>query len=381
MSNLEEYDLVVLGSGRGRFFAWSLASQGKRAAVVERQYVTGSCPSIACLPSKYLIHGAKVASYFRRGAEFGIAPGDWKVDMPAVRDRKRKMIDGMVALNHQRYRESGAELVMGQGRFVGPKTIEVATADGGTRTLRGDVVVISTGSRARIDPIPGLAEARPMTHIEALELDRVPEHLLVLGGGYVGLELAQAMRRFGSRVTVIERNDALAHREDPRRLGGPAGALRRRGDRGPDGHARRSRRGAVRRVREAARDARRGGGRDRGLGPPGRERTDAEHRRHRPGGGRGRAGRPGLRQGRRAAPDHGPRRVGGGRLRRQPPLHAHRRRRCPRGPRQPRRHRPDDDRPSRAFLPVHRPRAGPGRPERVGGERVAGSPTGSRRSP
>ena len=101
MSHPEEYDLVVLGSGRGRFLAWSLASQGKRAAVVERRYVTGSCPSIACLPSKNVIHGAKVASYFRRGAEFGIAAGDWKVEMPAVRDRKRKMVDGMVALNHQ----------------------------------------------------------------------------------------------------------------------------------------------------------------------------------------------------------------------------------------------------------------------------------------
>src|SRR5205814_8501880 len=87
-------------------------------------------------------------------------------------------------------------------------------ADDGTRTLRGDVVVICTGSRARIDPIPGLAESRPMTHIEALELDRVPKRLHVLGGGYVGLEMAQALRRFGSRVTVIERNDALAHRED-----------------------------------------------------------------------------------------------------------------------------------------------------------------------
>jgi pyruvate/2-oxoglutarate dehydrogenase complex dihydrolipoamide dehydrogenase (E3) component len=214
MSQPEEYDLVVLGSGRGRFLAWSLASQGKRTAVVERKYVTGSCPSIACLPSKHLIHGAKVASYFRRGAEFGIAPGDWKVEMAAVRDHRRKMIEGMVALNYQRYRESGTALVMGQGRFVGPKTIEVATADGGTRTLRGVIVVISTGSRARIDPIPGLAGARPMTHVEALELDRVPEHLVVIGGGYVGLELAQAMRRFGSRVTVIERNDALAHRED-----------------------------------------------------------------------------------------------------------------------------------------------------------------------
>ena len=182
MSHLEEYDVVVLGSGRARSFAWSLASQGKRVAVVERRNLAGSCPTIACAPSKNVIHGAKVANYFRRGAEFGIAAGDWKVEMPAVRDRKRKMVDGIVALNVNAYRESGAELVMGQGRFVGPRTIEV-TADDGTRTLRGEVVVICTGSRARIDPIPGLAESRPMTHIEALELDRVPKHLLVLGGG------------------------------------------------------------------------------------------------------------------------------------------------------------------------------------------------------
>ena len=214
MSIVEEYDLVVLGSGRGRFLAWSMASEGKRVAVVERKYVTGSCPSIACLPSKYLIHGAKVVSYFRRAAEFGITPGAWTIEMSAVRDGKQKMIDGMVDLNYRMYRESGAELVMGQGHFVGPRTIEVATAEGGTRTLRGEGVVICTGSRARIDPIPGLAEARPMTHVEVLELDRVPSHLLVLGGGYVGLELAQALRRFGSRVTVVERNDALAHRED-----------------------------------------------------------------------------------------------------------------------------------------------------------------------
>jgi pyruvate/2-oxoglutarate dehydrogenase complex dihydrolipoamide dehydrogenase (E3) component len=214
VSHFEDYDLVVLGSGRGRLLAWSMASEGKRTAVVERRYVTGSCPSIACLPSKYLIHGAKVANYFRRGAEFGIVPGDWKIEMPAVQEGKRKMVDGMVVRNHELYRESGAELVMGQGRFVGPNTIEVMAADGGTRTLRGEVVVISTGSRARIDPIPGLAQARPMTHVEALDLDRVPGHLVILGGGYVGLELAQAFRRFGSRVTVIERNGALAHRED-----------------------------------------------------------------------------------------------------------------------------------------------------------------------
>ena len=149
-----------------------------------------------------MIHGAKVANYFRRGAEFGIAAGDWKVEMPAVRDRKRKMVDGIVARNVNAYRESGAELVKGQGRFVGPRTIEV-TADDGTRTLRGEVVVICTGSRARIDPIPGLAESRPMTHTDAFAFDRVLQHLLVLSESYVGLEMAQALRRFGSCVTVI----------------------------------------------------------------------------------------------------------------------------------------------------------------------------------
>ena len=216
MSQPEEYDVVVLGSGApGKLLAWALASQGKRTAVIERRYVGGSCPNIACLPSKNVIHGAKVASYFHRVAEFGIAPGGWKVDMAAVRDRKRRMVDGLVEMHLAKYRESGAELVMGQGRFVAPMTVEVALNAGGTRTLRGQTVVINTGSRARIDDTPGLAEARPLTHVEALDLDHVPDHLIVLGGGYVGLELAQAFRRFGSRVTVVERNGKLIHREDP----------------------------------------------------------------------------------------------------------------------------------------------------------------------
>src|SRR5262249_40539164 len=169
MSAAEDYDVVVLGSGApGKLLAWTLASQGKRLAVIERRYVGGACPNIACLPSKNVIHGAKVASYFRRGAEFGIAKGDWKVDMAAVRDRerKRKMVDGLVALHLQKYRESGAELVMGNGRFVVPKTVEVALNGGGTRTLRGQTVVIDTGSRARIDDTPGLSESRPLTHVE-----------------------------------------------------------------------------------------------------------------------------------------------------------------------------------------------------------------------
>jgi pyruvate/2-oxoglutarate dehydrogenase complex dihydrolipoamide dehydrogenase (E3) component len=211
----EEYDVVVLGSGEaGKFLAWTLARNGKRAIVVERRYIGGSCPNIACLPSKNVIHSAKVASYFRRSEEFGITKENWKIDMAAVRERKRKMVSGLVDMHLDFYKKSGAELVLGSGRFVGPKTIEVVLPDGGTRLFHGENVVINTGTRATIDPIPGLAESGPLTHVEALELGETAEHLLIIGGGYVGLELAQAMRRLGSAVTIIERNDRLAHRED-----------------------------------------------------------------------------------------------------------------------------------------------------------------------
>jgi len=212
----EEYDLVVLGSGEGgKYLAWTLAKQGKKVVVIERKWVGGSCPNIACLPSKNVIHSAKVASYFFRSEEFGITKENTRIDMSAVRDRKRKMVTGLVDMHFDLYKKSGAELVMGSGRFIGPKTIEVALEGGGARVFHGQNVVINTGSRATIDPTPGLHEAGPLTHIEALELDEIPERLLILGGGYVGLELAQAMRRFGSSVAIIERNHRLAHREDP----------------------------------------------------------------------------------------------------------------------------------------------------------------------
>jgi Pyruvate/2-oxoglutarate dehydrogenase complex, dihydrolipoamide dehydrogenase (E3) component, and related enzymes len=211
----EEYDVVVLGSGEaGKYIAWTQARKGKRAVVIERKYIGGSCPNIACLPSKNIIHSAKVASYFWRSAEFGISKDNTRIDMASVRDRKRKMVEGMIQVHLDNFKASGAELVNGSGRFIGRKTLEVELGDGGTRVFRGENVVISTGSRATIEQIPGLAEASPLTHIEALDLDHVPGHFLIIGGGYVGLELAQAMRRFGSRVTIVERNDRLAHRED-----------------------------------------------------------------------------------------------------------------------------------------------------------------------
>jgi pyruvate/2-oxoglutarate dehydrogenase complex dihydrolipoamide dehydrogenase (E3) component len=139
----------------------------------------------------------------------------WTVSMPGVRARKRQMVDGLHQMHLDNFARSKAEIVMGEGRFIGDRTLKVALLGGGERILHGDQVFINTGTRAAIGNTPGLAEASPLTHIEALELDIVPEHLLILGGGYVGLEFAQAMRRLGSRVTIMERNDRLLHREDP----------------------------------------------------------------------------------------------------------------------------------------------------------------------
>jgi pyruvate/2-oxoglutarate dehydrogenase complex dihydrolipoamide dehydrogenase (E3) component len=210
-----EYEIVVLGSGEGsKYLAWTLAKQGQRVAVIERKYIGGSCPNIACLPSKNVVHSAKVASYFRRSEEFGIFKDNFTVAMSVVRERKRNMVKGLVDLHLENFKASGAELILGSAKFTAPKTLEITLPDGGTRTVRGAKVILGVGTHATIPAIPGLLASHPLTHIEALELDRVPEHLLVLGGGYVGLELAQALRRFGSRVTVIDRNARLAHQED-----------------------------------------------------------------------------------------------------------------------------------------------------------------------
>lgn len=211
----EQYDLVILGGGTGSTIAaWTFAKQGQRVAAIDRKYIGGSCPNIACLPSKNIIHSARVASYFRRSEEFGIAKRDFTIDMSAVRERKRRMVSSWNNAYLDNYKKSGAEFILGSGRFIGPKTVEVTLPDGTIRQLRGTNVIINTGTRPALQPVPGLIEAQPLTHIEALELDQVPKHLLVIGGGYIGLELSQAMRRFGSKVTMIDRNDRLMHRED-----------------------------------------------------------------------------------------------------------------------------------------------------------------------
>lgn len=211
----EMFDAVVLGSGEaGKYLSWSLGAEGKRVALVERRYVGGSCPNIACLPSKNIVHSAKVAWYAQRLDEFGMnkpAPG---IDMAVVRERKRAMVKGLVDVHEKRFAANHVVFINGEGRFLGPRTLSVALLEGGTRLLKADIVIVSTGSRAVIPDIPGLRAAQPMTHVEELELDTLPGHLLVLGGGYVGLEFAQAMARFGSRVTVINRGEQLLSNED-----------------------------------------------------------------------------------------------------------------------------------------------------------------------
>jgi pyruvate/2-oxoglutarate dehydrogenase complex dihydrolipoamide dehydrogenase (E3) component len=217
MSQPERFEVLVLGSGfGGKLLAWHMARSGRRTAVVERRWIGGSCPNIACLPSKNEIWSARVAHLTQHAAQFGtMITGPITTDMAKVRQRKREMVDREIALHLQNYKTSGAELIMGVGRFVASKTLEVHVNDGGTRVLAGDQVFLNIGTHAAIPSIPGLEAARPLTHIEALELDYLPSHLIVLGGGYVGLEMAQAYRRFGSRVTVIESGPQLISREDP----------------------------------------------------------------------------------------------------------------------------------------------------------------------
>jgi pyruvate/2-oxoglutarate dehydrogenase complex dihydrolipoamide dehydrogenase (E3) component len=212
----EKYDVLVLGSGTaGKVMAWTMAKEGRRTAVVERKYIGGSCANVACLPSKNVIHSAKVTSLVRRHREFGVETGPIAVDMGQVYARKRDMVAGIVQIHLDKYQAAGDELILGDGAFVAPRTLHVVLRDGGERTLTADRVFINVGTHATIPDTPGLRDATPMTHVEALGLERHPERLIVLGAGYVGLELSQALRRLGSHVTLIERSRQIASNEDP----------------------------------------------------------------------------------------------------------------------------------------------------------------------
>src|SRR6202049_1418645 len=212
----QNYKNVVIGSGEGgKYLAWHLAQSGQPTVVVERRWVGGSCPNVNCLPSKNEIWSAKVADLMHHASRFGVTPTSTSSDMAAVRKRKREMVGGLIAVHLDRYKASGAELVMGEAKFTGFKTLNVLLNNGGARTLTGERIFLNLGTHASIPSVPGLAESEPLTNIELLELDRLPEHLIVLGGGYVGLEFAQAYRRFGSRLTILDRGPQLLASQDP----------------------------------------------------------------------------------------------------------------------------------------------------------------------
>ena len=215
MSTIEQFEYVFLGGGKGgKTLAMELAKSGKRVAVVEEGMIGGSCINVACIPSKALIQTARIMHAVQSADILKGAAHDPKVDMTRVHRRVREVVDGMVDINAKAFDASGFDLILGTGRFVGPRRIQVAMNDGRERVVEGVHVFINTGTYAAIPDTPGLRDAAPMTHVEALELDSLPEHLIVIGGGYIGLEMAQAFRRLGSNVTIVQEAPRVAMRED-----------------------------------------------------------------------------------------------------------------------------------------------------------------------
>jgi pyruvate/2-oxoglutarate dehydrogenase complex dihydrolipoamide dehydrogenase (E3) component len=216
MNDTVQIENVVLGGGEaGKYIAWHLAEQGRPVVVIERALVGGSCPNIACLPSKNVIRSAKVANLVSHAASYGVRIQGATVDMRAVRERKREMVDGMIAIHQKKFAVPNLEFLLAEGHLVARRTVEAKLPDGGRRRFVAERLFLNLGTHAAVPDVAGLADAEPLTHVEALELDRLPSHLIVLGGGYVGVEFAQAFRRFGSKVTILEFGKQLLGREDP----------------------------------------------------------------------------------------------------------------------------------------------------------------------
>ena len=216
MPEPEQFDAIVLGGGKGgKTLAVELAKAGRRTALVERGMIGGSCINVACIPTKTMVRSAEVAHLVHRAAEFGIEVPHARLDLAAVTSRKDAVVAGMRQANQQTFEQTaGLEFILGSGTFSGPRQLEVQTA-AGLRRITAEQVFINTGARPSLPDIPGLSAVAPLTSESMLTLDQVPPRLLVLGGGYIGLEFAQMFGRFGSQVTVIQRNAQLLPKEDP----------------------------------------------------------------------------------------------------------------------------------------------------------------------
>ncbi len=211
-----EFDLIVIGAGQsGGPLAAAAASAGKRVALIEREHVGGTCVNEGCTPTKTMVASARVAYLARRGADYGVETGPISVDMARIRTRKREVVASFRDGSQKSYeQQENLELIWGEAKFTGEKTVSVALSSGGERTLTAETVAINTGQRPNIPPLDGLGGVPYLTSTSVMELDALPEHLLILGGGYIGLEFAQMFRRFGSEVTVVQRGGQLLPRED-----------------------------------------------------------------------------------------------------------------------------------------------------------------------
>jgi pyruvate/2-oxoglutarate dehydrogenase complex dihydrolipoamide dehydrogenase (E3) component len=213
----EHFDAIILGTGQaGKPLALDLAGAGRRTAVVEREHVGGTCINVGCTPTKTMVASARVAYLARRAAEYGVHCGPVTIDMAQVRHRKQSIVDDFRTGSQRRLEKAdNVELIFGEGRFTSPKVVDVTLKAGGTRTLTADTIFINTGCRPSRPAIPGLDSVKPLDSTSIMELDALPKHLLVLGGGYIGLEFGQMFRRFGSAVTVVQHGKQLLSREDP----------------------------------------------------------------------------------------------------------------------------------------------------------------------
>ena len=206
-----DFDLIIIGSGQaGGPLASAAAAAGQRVALIERKHVGGTCVNEGCTPTKTMVASAKTAYLAHRSADFGVHTGPVSVDMAQVRARKNEVVASFRDSNQKSFEKNeNIELIWGEATFKDAKTVAVALSDGGERTLSAETVAINAGQRPNIPPIEGLKDTPFLTSTTIMELGEVPEHLVILGGGYIGLEFAQMFRRFGSEVTIVQRGKQL----------------------------------------------------------------------------------------------------------------------------------------------------------------------------